>query len=436
MHVLRHPQELFRRFTKEKEGGWCMPLRKGSTRETLDAVKHLEGDVNEVMKVNPNPDMAVCASESIKVGQNIVVCEQVSQDVHKHLQTILSLIKFLTGDTEGANLRAMSQNDAADLLEQLIAADLPVQLLAQLPLMQFETRKDIMNVCCALLWSGMPQHVNSHVMEYFRDHPRVFKLLVDGYANEEVALHFGVVLRSCVRHKELARAFVASGQVLELLKYASHPSIDISSDAFYSLRETLMEHKEVSSAWLSCKENFDEFFKSYNTLLKSEEYLGARQAQKLLGEILLDRHFRSVMLAYVNNERNLQIHMNLLKDKSKVIQADAFHVFKVFAANPQKTPRVQKILYQNREKLLHLLDSLVASRPDDKKFADELRSVSEKLRNLDAPLSPSMSKAPSDPTLAGVSTQHQPGRDSNGSGEYARSETAKSEVSTTCSTSL
>eukprot|EP00932_Pfiesteria_piscicida_P022298 SRR837773.9056.p1 GENE.SRR837773.9056~~SRR837773.9056.p1 ORF type:complete len:443 (+),score=101.86 SRR837773.9056:241-1569(+) len=433
LHGLFHPQDFIRRLHhKDRDlGGWCIPHRR-ACKDPLDAVKKLEGDVNELMVHNPEMQWYE-GSESLNnktVGLDDGVCHHLSEDVHKHLHTILDLIKFLTRDPleQEACQKHMQLTDAVELLEQLIAADLPVQLLAQLPLLEFETRKDIMNVCCALLWSGMPQQVDKHVVEYFRDHPRVFRLLVDGYAHEEVALHYGVVLRSCARHKELVRAFFASGEVTRLIKYASHRSIDVSSDAFYTLREMILEHKDVSSAWLGAAGGHVPFFRLYNELLASGEYVAERQAQKLLAEILLDRHFRQVMLDYVGNERNLQINMILLKDKSKAIQLEAFHVFKIFAVNPQKTKRVQQILYKNKDKLMALLEMLPGSRPDDKKLADEIRNVTERLRILDAPFSPTMSKDLSDATLS---------MSANNSGsECARSDGARSELSTSASTSL
>lgn len=58
-----------------------------------------------------------------------------------------------------------------------------------------------------------------------------------------------------------------------------------------------------------------------------------RQSLKLLGEILLDRANFSVMTRYIANEENLKTMMNLLRDKSKNIQFEAFHVFKVRAAD-------------------------------------------------------------------------------------------------------
>lgn len=72
-----------------------------------------------------------------------------------------------------------------------------------------------------------------------------------------------------------------------------------------------------------------QFFSTYTTLILSSNYVTKRQSIKLLGEILLDRANYSVMTRYISNEANLKMMMNLLRDKSRNIQFEAFHVFKV-----------------------------------------------------------------------------------------------------------
>lgn len=81
------------------------------------------------------------------------------------------------------------------------------------------------------------------------------------------------------------------------------------------------------------------------------------------------------MTRYIASEANLKMMMNLLRDKSKNIQFEAFHVFKVssklravpntlinqysppqvFVANPKKPPQIETILRRNKEKLLAFL---------------------------------------------------------------------------------
>lgn len=106
----------------------------------------------------------------------------------------------------------------------------------------------------------------------------------------------------------------------------------------------------------------------------SGNYVNKRQSLKLLGEILLDRANFNVMTRYIANESNLKMMMNLLRDKSKNIQFEAFHVFKVcaetyntacgktlihetqvFVANPKKPPQIEAILRRNQDKLLVFL---------------------------------------------------------------------------------
>ena len=104
--------------------------------------------------------------------------------------------------------------------------------------------------------------------------------------------------------------------------------------------------------------NYDKMFEQYQKLLHSDNYVTRRQSLKLLGELLLDRHNFSVMTKYIsspginefgsvgekilclgnypiyNNDQqcfsdNLKLMMNLLKEKARNIQFEAFHVFKV-----------------------------------------------------------------------------------------------------------
>lgn len=357
-------------------GHLCLPWRVSSNEASLDAVQKLEGAVNELLR---HQGTATCADDS-KYGQ---VRQRLAQDVGKHVQTLLDLFKYLSGEKSGRLACQMHVVDAGELLKLLIAADLPVQLLSQLPHFEFETRKDIMNLCCILLWSGWPHQVDNHVTEYLRSHPQVYNVLVEGFANEEVALHFGEVLRSCARHRHLVNALLESGLVFELVKYARSPSLEIASDAFHSLRKFLLGHKDVSASWIA--NNSDKFFKAYNELLRSGEYVAQRQAENLLADVLLDMRFCRSMTIYVNDEHNLQIHMNLLKDASKVIMVQAFHVFKLFVANPQKSHKVHRILYNNRDKLIALLQTLCPTKSTKQAFAVDQLSVIGTLRDLQSP---------------------------------------------------
>ena len=135
--------------------------------------------------------------------------------------------------------------------------------------------------------------------------------------------------------------------------YIENTTFGVSCDAYTNLKETLTRHKPMVAEFLD--KNYDRFFASFKTLISSSNYVTKRQSLKLLGEILLDRANFNVMTRYIADEGNLKMMMNMLRDKSKNIQFEAFHVFKVFVANPKKPPQIETILKRNRDKLLVFL---------------------------------------------------------------------------------
>jgi calcium binding protein 39 len=78
------------------------------------------------------------------------------------------------------------------------------------------------------------------------------------------------------------------------------------------------------------------------------------------------------MIKYIASKQNLVNIMLLLRDTSPHITLDAFHVFKIFVANPNKPPEIIKILTDNKVKLCKYLESLHKDREEaDPQFRDE-----------------------------------------------------------------
>jgi calcium binding protein 39 len=91
-----------------------------------------------------------------------------------------------------------------------------------------------------------------------------------------------------------------------------------------------------------------------------------------------------------------------LKDDRRMVQYEAFHVFKVsqnsrsshrylaqtnhsaqiFAANPNKSPEVQKFLIMNKQRLLKFLPRFLEDRTDDDQFNDEKAWLVKAIGNL------------------------------------------------------
>lgn len=80
------------------------------------------------------------------------------------------------------------------------------------------------------------------------------------------------------------------------------------------------------------------------------------------------------MLRYVADVGHLMLVMTLLRDPSRSIQFEAFHLFKVFVANPNKPRPVVEILAKNADRLLRFLSAFKAGpadEPDDELEAEK-----------------------------------------------------------------
>ncbi|XP_042479263.1 putative MO25-like protein At5g47540 [Macadamia integrifolia] len=158
--------------------------------------------------------------------------------------------------------------------------------------------------------------------------------------------------------------------------YIQLPNFDIASDASATFKELLTRHKSTVAEFLT--KNYEWFFAEYNLkLLESTNYITRRQAVKLLGDMLLDRSNSAVMTRYVSSKDNLRILMNLLRESSKNIQLEAFHVFKLFAANQNKPPEIISILLANRNKLLRFFSDFKMDKEDEQFEADKAQVVKE-----------------------------------------------------------
>ncbi|VFQ88644.1 unnamed protein product [Cuscuta campestris] len=247
-------------------------------------------------------------------------------------------------------------------------------LISCLPKFSLETRKDATQVVANL----QRQQVQSRLIacDYLEANIDLMDILVAGYDNADMALHYGSMLRECIRHQSVAKYVLESEHMKRFFEYIQFPNFDIAADAAATFKELLTRHKSTVAEFLS--KNYDWFFAEYNSkLLESANYITRRQAVKLLGDILLDRSNSAVMTRYVSSRDNLRILMNLLRETSKSIQIEAFHVFKLFAANQNKPPDIVGILVANKSKLLRLFADFKTDKEDEQFEADKAQVVKE-----------------------------------------------------------
>jgi len=278
----------------------------------------------------------------------------------------------------GPELKGDSNPEAvAELIESIIAGDFFEEVLAVFLLLDFESRKDfgiIFNHCCRReIKNSIP------IITYVQKSDKVTELLLKGYESPEVALITGSMLRVIFEDLEVVRKLINSALFYSFFKYVADANFDIASDAFSSFRDVLTRHKDLIAQYL--EKNYDAFFDKYQGLLTEGNYVTRRQSLKLLSELLLDRSNFNVMTRYISDENNLKLMMTLLRDKSKNIQFEAFHVFKVFVANPKKADAILKILVLNKTRLLQFLDGF-HNEKEDEQFADEKQFLMRQIEGL------------------------------------------------------
>ncbi|XP_063068214.1 calcium-binding protein 39-like [Engraulis encrasicolus] len=334
-----------------------MPLFGKSHKSPTDIVKTLKDNLAILVKQDKKTDKA-----SEEVSKCLVLMKEIlygTNDKEPHTETV------------------------AQLAQELYNSGLLISLVENLQVIDFEGKKDVCQIFNNILRRQIG--TRSPTVEYFCSHQEVLFILLKGYETPQVALNCGIMLRECIRHEPLAKVVLHSDHFRDFFNYVEMSTFDIASDAFATFKDLLTRHKVLVAEYL--EQNYETVFGDYEKLLHSENYVTKRQSLKLLGELLLDRHNFTVMTRYISKPENLKLMMNLLRDKSPNIQFEAFHVFKVFVANPNKTQPIIDILLKNQTKLIDFLSNFQKDRTDDEQFNDEKTYLIKQIRDLKKPAS-------------------------------------------------
>ncbi|XP_016453730.2 putative MO25-like protein At5g47540 [Nicotiana tabacum] len=316
------------------------------------------------------------------------------------MQELDSLLHEMKSILYGSNECEPAVEACAQLTQELFRDNTLRLIILCLPKLNLEARKDATRIVANL----QRQPVNSRLIasDYLEANPDLMDHLVSGYDDPGLALHYGAMLRECIRHQVVARYVLRSEHMKRFFDYMQIPEFDVAADATATFKELMTRHKSTVAEFLF--ENYDWFFTEFNAkLLESANYITRRQAIKLLGDILLDRSNSPVMTRYVSSKDNLRILMNLLREASKNIQLDAFHVFKLFVANRNKPSDIVNILVANRSKLLRFFASFRIDKEDEQFEADKAQVVKEiaELEAIGPLFSGELHKFPPTPTASG-----------------------------------
>lgn len=382
-------------------GGLFFGKDKGN--ESIDSCK----DVSSLLKgINDNLHSLLKAPEG-----------EEKEETSKLLASRLSRLRFLLYDerrvsSSESSWRSSNPTVAGNAVDGLVGeahSGLIPELLSNLCVLDFESRKHVAAIYNYLLVCGLEgsdAELYKPLMIRFRDYVEanydsIMTPIVKGHdcgqptgtSTPDVALHCGGLYRSTLRHVPLYRQLVTSTRRVQsyvfpfMDTYVHSPNFDVASDAMESLKlvltggndltndeESHQAMAELASEFLTrdYEAIFDERF---NPKLLSEEksnYMTRRMALQILSTALLTRSNYNIMIRYIASKSNLMMIMLLLRDTSPHITLDAFHVFKIFVANPNKPPEILKILSDNKVKLCKYLETLHKDREaTDTQFRDE-----------------------------------------------------------------
>lgn len=253
-------------------------------------------------------------------------------------------------------------------------------LVEHIDYFEFEKRMDAVYIFTHLVnrTVGTRAPTIEHIL---RGKARLTDMLVHGYDRDiKIAICTGAMLRCCLGHEPLAKLVLNSAAFWDFFRYVQSDHFDLATDAFTSFHDTLTVHKDLVAEFL--KKSYDKFFGSYAALMSSTNFVTKKQSIKLLGEVLLDRTNFDTMMKYIASTKNLKQIMILLRDKSRPIQYEAFHLFKVFVANPKKTQPIVEVLRRNKDALVLFLQDFQNDRTDEDQFTEEKAYLIEQIKEL------------------------------------------------------
>eukprot|EP01025_Chloroclados_australasicus_P026335 TRINITY_DN2614_c0_g1_i1.p1 TRINITY_DN2614_c0_g1~~TRINITY_DN2614_c0_g1_i1.p1 ORF type:complete len:347 (-),score=39.71 TRINITY_DN2614_c0_g1_i1:374-1414(-) len=297
------------------------------------------------------------------------------EEIDKYLE--LFKITLVGEDGKGPN-----KENAFALASKSTTTNLLYLLVDHLKDLDFEGRKIAATVFNEII-KQRDDFGNSPGVEYVIEKPEILSHLVKGYEDQGLALVCGAMLRDCINIEKLTQVILEGPLMEKIFEKVQVTNFEVASDAFLTLRVLLSLHKQLVSQYLL--ENFQDFFQRYTKLMCSENFVTRVQSLKLLGELMTAKENVQVTVQYVSDVKNLVLIMNLLKDEARTIQFEAFHVFKVFVANPKKARPIVEVLVNNKQKLLKYLEDFHNDRIDDQQFMDEKAVIIREILNLSIP---------------------------------------------------
>lgn len=279
----------------------------------------------------------------------------------------------------GESVQAIAK-DVQLLVKELLEVELITDGIEHLDKLSFNTGNDMVDIVNKFI----REVEEADLVQYLVDHSDLFEILVTGFESSTKAAQYAMILTELFKgsprvcwlflneHGDLMDAF---------FEYMKSKEFQKSSDALTCFRVLLTKHPTVSSQYL--QKEYEPFFEKMGALVDSENYITKRQSLRMLGDLLVIREHIDIMKRYLFDELNLVNMMKMLKSKSRALQFEAFHIFKLFIANPHKSEPVMNIIRTNREKMILFLQNFQTRRDErDDRFKEDKDLLIEALEAM------------------------------------------------------
>lgn len=267
----------------------------------------------------------------------------------------------------------------AAFAKEVYSTDVLVPLLRSVRLLDFDARKDVANLVAFLLKRGPTADYLLHRA------PQVFEILMQQAGEREVHRTVCQILRDAVHIEALCAHLLSLPCFWLFFKYVDDVEFEVATDNFSTLQDALRAHPELSARFLN--KNADYFMQCINGLIRSDGYVAKRQALRLLFHLIRQQRNHKFLLTYVDSLDSLKLIMDQLRCKSKNICFEAFQIFKIFVANPNKPQTIVNVLVRNKRQLVEVLEvpHTLADRHENQQYQKEREYVKRKILELPDP---------------------------------------------------
>lgn len=304
--------------------------------------------------------------------------------INAEIERNLAYMRSIMDGRPHAGIEA-NPEDTRAFLKPLSTTSLLPDLLSHLGDITHKASQDLL-----ILFDCLFQKIESSVfINYLKRNTSIFPNLVDALQYTGISSTAANILKSVVKVREVWNELMMRNIALvyKLFDIVQSPDFTTASGAL-TIVQLLLSHPMTkneppwAASWII--RHYETVMPIYHTkVIKGANYVSKRMGLKMLGEILTESANQELLMRYISERKNLILMMTLLRDRQNAVRYEAFHIFKLFVANPHKQEPIVKILMVNRKKLIRFLGSFLSKRDTkDEMFKIEKATLIDILESM------------------------------------------------------